>query len=285
MAFTKTIADIDPSTRKLNWVTAVAVGVLAYIWVYPLLWILSLSFRSNSSLRLSTNGLFPNSFSFSHYIEIFTNSETLTWFVNSVTVAVLVTVIHLVIASFAGYAFARLEFKGKRFIFPFVIAGLMVPEQAIFIPLHTMFAAWGIHNSYLGLILPRLPLAFGVFLMTQFFRGIPKEIDEAAAIDNATQFQIFYKLILPLSKPALTTLGIFTFLGAWNDYLWPLVSATDSSMYTVTIGLASMLGPYGGTEQLGTLGAAAVTACLPMLIMFIIFQRYIVQGISMNVGK
>ena len=285
MAGQRSLANIDPKTRRLNWVSAVGVGLLAYIWVYPMIWSLSLSFRTDDSLRAGTDGLLPEPFTIENYIGVFSSSQTPQWFLNSLIVAVAVTVLHVSLAALAGYAFARIPFKGKRPLFVFVIAGMMIPEQAVFIPMHTMFADLEMHNTYTALILPRLSGAFGVLLMTQFFKAIPKELDEAAAIDNATQLQIFWRVILPLSKPALTTLAIFTFLGAWNDYLWPLVSATDSSMYTLTVGLSSMMGQFGATEQLGFLMAGAISVSLPMIILYIIFQKYIVQGVSMNVGK
>lgn len=270
---------------KINWIGATVIGVVAYLWAYPMLWSLSLSFRDNEALQRGTGGLWPGSITFDNYISVFTSSQTPQWFINSLIVAVSATIIHVTIASLAGYAFARLEFTGKKVLFVLVMIGLMIPEQAVFIPMHTLFADLGWHNTYFALIAPRLPTALGVLLMTQFFKGIPRSLDEAAAIDKATQFQIFYKLMLPLSKPALATLGIFTFLGAWNDYLWPLVSATDSDMYTITIGLSTMLGQFAATEQLGFLMASAMTASLPMIILFVIFQKYIVQGVSMNVGK
>jgi len=155
-----------------------------------------------------------------------------------------------------------------------------VPEQAIIIPLFKTFADFDLHNTYAALIMPRLAAPFGVFLMTQYFRAIPQEIEEAALLDNASRFKIFWRIILPLSVPAQATLGIYTFLAAWNDYLWPLISASKPEMYTLTIGLASTQTNFAQSEGLGYLMAQAVFAGLPVLILYLFFQRYIVTAVA-----
>jgi len=148
-----------------------------------------------------------------------------------------------------------------------------------------MFAGWGLHNTHFALVMPRVAVPIGVFLMMQFFRGVPKELEEAAAIDHASRLTIFLKIMLPLSVPALTTLGLFTFIFAWNDFLWPLVSATKADMYTVTLGLASIQSNFAFTEGLGSVMASAVFASLPIVLLFLIFQRFIVAGVAMSAGK
>jgi multiple sugar transport system permease protein len=156
----------------------------------------------------------------------------------------------------------------------------MVPQQAIFIPLHTMFSEWDMHNTHIALMMPRMAIPLGVFIMSQFFKAIPKDIEEAAALDGANWFTIYFRIMLPLTIPALTTLGIFTFVLSWNEYLWPLVSATDESMYTVTVGLASLQGNFAQSEGLGSLMTSAMVASAPILLLFVIFQRYIVQAVK-----
>ena len=170
-------------------------------------------------------------------------------------------------------------------LFVLTIAGLMVPEQAVFIPLHTMFSGWELHNTSFALVMPRVAVPMGVFLMTQFFRAVPRELEEAAELDHASRFTIFWRIMLPLSVPALTTLGLFTFIHAWNDYLWPLVSATRADMYTVTVGLASIQGNFAMSEGIGSVMASAVFASLPILVLFLVFQRFIVAGVAMSAGK
>jgi multiple sugar transport system permease protein len=161
-----------------------------------------------------------------------------------------------------------------------VLAGLAVPEQAILIPLHHLFAGLHLHNTYPALILPRLAAPFGVYLMTQYFRAIPRELEEAALLDNASRLKIFLRIILPMSLPAQATLAIFSFLTAWNDYLWPLVSATRPDMYTLTVGLASTQSNFAQSEGIGFLMAQAVFAGLPIFVVYLFFQKYIVAAVS-----
>ncbi|WP_319517831.1 carbohydrate ABC transporter permease [uncultured Martelella sp.] len=257
----------------------------AIVWLIPMLWVLVMSFKPNEELMRSTAGLLPYPFTLENFINVIKIATVPRWLLNSAIVSTTMTALVLMISSMAGYAFARLDFPFKPVLFVLVIAGLMVPEQVIFIPLHTMFADWGMHNSYTALVTPRLAAPIGVFLMTQFFRAVPKELEEAARLDYAGHFTIFTKIMLPLSLPALTTLGLFTFLHAWNDYLWPLVSATNKDMYTVTVGLASIQSNFAQSEGIGTLMASAVFASAPIVLLFVIFQRYIVAGVAMSAGK
>lgn len=269
----------------VDWLILAVTVLLALLWMVPALWIVSLSFRPNIELMRSTAGILPVPFTTENYELILRLSRVPKWFINSAIVALLMTGTTLLISSLAGYAFARIDFPGRRVLFLFVLTGLMVPEQAVFIPLHTMFSDWGMHNTHVALATPRIAVPIGVFLMTQFFRAVPREIEEAAELDNASRFTIFWKIMLPLSFPALTTLGLFTFLHAWNDFLWPLVSATRDESYTVTVGLASIQTNYAQTEGLGMVMSSAVLASLPVFLVYLIFQRYIVSGVSMGSGR
>lgn len=259
--------------------------LVAALWILPVVWVVTMSLKPNAELMRSTWGFFPYPFTLENYANLFQRSTVPLWLLNSVIVAVVMTVFVLVVSSLAGYAFARLDFPFKRTLFLIMIAGLMIPEQAVFIPLHQMFADWGVHNTHFALVTPRVAVPIGVFLMMQFFRAVPREIEEAAELDHASRFTIFWKIMLPLSVPALTTLGLFTFIHAWNDFLWPLVSATRADMYTVTVGLASIQGNFAFSEGLGSVMASAVFASLPIVILFLIFQRYIVAGVAMSAGK
>jgi multiple sugar transport system permease protein len=202
-----------------------------------------------------------------------------------VVVTVATTLFTLILSAMAGYAFARIPFKGKRIAFPLVLAGLMVPKEAMFIPLFLIFADFQQHNTYHALVLPRIAAPLGVFIMTQFFSEIPGELEEAAVIDGASRWTIFRRIMLPMSVPALTALGIFTFVQTWNDFLWPLVSATDPDMFTITTGLASRQGNFAQASALGDLMAQGVFASAPLLILFFIFQRQVIRGISMGSGS
>jgi len=258
---------------------AVAV-LLALLWMLPLAWVFALSLKSNAVLMERTDALLSTPFTLRNYVDILANPAVFRWVLNSCVVAGVQTLAVLLLSSLAGYGFARCDFRGKRVAFALVLAGLAVPEPAVVIPLHRFFAELGLHNSYAGLILPRLAAPFGVFLMTQFFKAIPRELEEAALMDNASRWTIFWRVVLPLTLPAQATLGIFSFLAAWNDYLWPLISATRPEMYTLTLGLASTQTNFAQSEGLGFLMAQAVFAALPVLVLYAFFQRHIVAAVA-----
>ena len=257
----------------------------AFLWLLPMLWVLAMALKPNEMLVQSTSGILPWPHTLEHFATLLRGSLTPRWLLNSFIVAVGMTVATLVLSSLAGYAFARIDFPGRRILFVVVLAGLMVPEQAILVPLHAMIAGWEMHSTYFSLIAPRLAGPFGVFMMTQFFKAVPRDLEEAAQLDNASRLKIFWSVMLPLSRPALTTLGIFTFLYAWNDFLWPVVTATQPEMYTLSVGLGSLQGNFAMSEGLGFLMASAVFASLPILCVYIVFQQYIVKGIAMGGGK
>jgi multiple sugar transport system permease protein len=263
----------------------IAVSLLAFVWVAPILWVIGLSLKPNEILMRTTSGLLAPPFTLKNYTDILATSAVFGWMMNSAIVAGGQMVLTLVLSTLAGYGFARTDFPGKKIVFMLVLAGLAVPEQAIIVPLHTLFAELDLHNTYIGLIAPRLAFPFGVFLMTQYFRAIPREIEEAALLDNASRLQILLRVVLPLSLPAQAALGIYTFLHAWNEYFWPLVSATRPEMYTLTIGLASMQTNFAQTEGIGFLMAQAVFAGLPVLVLYLFFQRHIVTAATGSVAK
>ena len=255
-----------------------AVLGLAVVWVAPIVWVVALSFKPNEALMRSTGQILSPPFTLRNYIDILGASSVFAWMLNSAIVAVGQTALTLAVASAAGYGFARTSFPGKTVLYGLTLAAFAVPEQAIIVPLHTVFAYLGLYNTYIALIAPRLAFPFGVLLMAQYFRAVSPEIEEAALLDSASRFKVFWRIMLPLSIPAQATLGIYTFLHAWNDYFWPLVSATKPEMYTLTIGLASMQTNFAQTEGIGFLMAQAVFAGLPVLILYLFFQRHIVNA-------
>jgi multiple sugar transport system permease protein len=276
------------SDRTYFWL-CIILAIPAFIWLVPTLWMLSLSFQPNEVLARSTNntafGLVPIPFTVENYADLFAFGQTPLWFLNSLVVAVGMTLAVLFVSTTAGYALARLDFPGKPALMIVILLGLMVPEQAVFIPLYTMFSDLGWHNSYHALILPRVAVPIGVFLMMQFFRGQPKDIEEAALIDGIGRLQIFWYIALPLARPAMMTLAILTFLYAWNDYLWPLVSAQRQEYFTITLGLASLQSNFAQSEGLGRVMASGVIASLPVVVLFLIFQRYVVQAMTLGGSK
>ncbi len=267
----------------------IGLAIPAFVWTVPTLWMLSLSFQPNDLLARTTSntalGLIPVPFTLDNYISLFSFGQTHFWFLNSVIVATSMTLLVLVLSATAGFAFARLTFPFKKTLMTFCLLGLMVPEQAVFIPLYTMFADLGWHNSYHALVIPRAAVPIGVFLMMQFFAGVPNEIEEAARIDGVSTWQIFRHIMVPLARPAMITLGILTFLYAWNDYLWPLVSAQKPENYTVTIGLASLQSNFAQSEGLGRVMASGVIASIPVVALFLVFQRYVVRAVALGGSK
>ena len=183
-------------------------GFAAIIWIIPLLWMLSLSLSDNDALQRDTTSLIPIEPTLSNFTTLFESGRTPSWMWNSIVVTVTTTFLTLVLSSMAGYAFARIPFRGKRIAFPLVLAGLMVPKEAMFIPLFLIFADFDQHNTYHALVLPRVAAPLGVFIMTQFFSAIPADLEEAAVIDGANRWTIFRRIMLPMSVPALTALGI-----------------------------------------------------------------------------
>ncbi|RKP54614.1 carbohydrate ABC transporter permease [Pararobbsia silviterrae] len=257
-----------------------AVVLFALIWIAPLIWVFCLSFKPNVFLEQHTDVLFSPPFTLQNYTNIIHTSAVGGWLLNSVIVSLGQTILTLVIASLAGYGFARTEFPGKRYLYVICLCGLAVPDQALVIPLHHIFADLDWHNTYGALIMPKLASPFGVYLMTQYFKAVPVDIEEAALLDNASRFKVFWRIVLPLSMPAQATLAIFTFLGAWNDYLWPLVSASKPEMYTLTIGLASTQGNFAQSEGIGYLMAQAIFAGFPIFVLYLFFQKYIVAAVA-----
>lgn len=271
-------ADLD--RRRLGPLGWAALLTGAAIMLAPLVWTLLLSLKDNAELVGNSGAALQAPYTLDNYAAILGNNSTMRWLLNSAIVSLGTTAGVLVLASLAGYGFARLDFPLRRTLFVIVLLGLAVPSQAVILPQHQLFAWAQLHNSYPGLILPGLVAPFSVFFMTTYMRGIPRELDEAAMLDGASHWTIFWKVILPLTVPAQSTLAVFTFLGTWNDYWWPLISATRSEMYTLTVGLAAAQMNYAQTSGLGYLMAQAVFASIPIFIVYIIFQKQIVRAMA-----
>ena len=270
--------------RLLSHLFLGALAIFAFIWMLPVLWTLVSSFRTEASLQRHLASLMPHPFTLENWTYILGSSQLWKWVGNSVLVSTTHTLAQLTVCSLAAYAFARLDFYFKRILYILVLAGLMVPFEATFLPVYLLFADLKLHNSLIALILPGIASSFAVFLLTQFFRGIPLELEEAAMMDGAGRFRIFLTIIIPLSTPVLTTLAIFTFLGNWNSYLWPLISATTTDVYTIVIGLRKISQSWGFVDFYGRNLAAAVFTAMPIIVFFFIFQRRIISGIAINSG-
>ena len=260
------------------------VGIFAFIWMSPVLWTVVTSFRPEPALQRNLASFIPYPFTTENWTFILSSGNLWKWFGNSVIVSTTHTLAQLVVCSLAAYAFARLDFYLKRPLYIIVLIGLMVPFQATFLPVYLLFSELKLHNTLIALILPGIASSFAVFLLTQFYRGIPKELEEAAMMDGAGRFRIFIQIIVPLSVPVMTALAIFTFLGNWNSYLWPIISATSSEVYTIVIGLRKISQAWGFVDFYGRNMAAAIFTALPIIIFFFVFQRRIISGIAINSG-
>lgn len=265
-------------------IVLICLSIFALIWMAPVIWTVVTSFRTEPSLQRNLASFIPTPFTIENWQFILSSSQLWQWFGNSVVVSTTHTIAQLVVCSLAAYAFARLDFYFKRILYILVLIGLMIPFQATFLPVYLLFSELRLHNTLIALILPGIASSFAVFLMTQFFRGIPTELEEAAMMDGAGRFRIFITIILPLSVPVLTALAIFTFLGNWNSYLWPIVSATSTEVYTLVIGLRKISQAWGFVDFYGRNMAAAVFTALPIIIFFFVFQRRIISGIAINSG-
>ncbi len=259
-------------------------GLAALLWLVPLLWMLSMALTPNDELQRRSPSLVPPSITLENLGTALTGGDLLRWFLNSMVVTSVTTVLTVLLCAMAGYAFAKIRFRGSRLLFAVVLAGLMVPKEAMFVPLFLMFSELGLQNSYQALVLPRLAFPLGVFILTQFFTKVPSELEEAARIDGAGRWRIFTSVMLPLARPAMASLGIFTFVLTWNDYLWPLVSSTRSEWFTVTTGLASLQSDFASTTNLGDLMARGLVGSLPLIVVFLLFQRQLIRGITLGSG-
>jgi len=272
------------SDRRRGSLYVLAVGLFALVWMLPVVWTVVTSVRPEPALQRNLASLIPYPFTLENWAFILKSSQLWKWLGNSIFVSTTHTLAQLTVCSLAAYAFARLDFYFKRPLYILVLMGLMVPFEATFLPVYLLFSNLKLHNTLIALILPGIASSFAVFLMTQFFRGIPLELEEAAMMDGAGRFRIFLTIIIPLSTPVITALAIFTFLGNWNSYLWPIISATSSEVYTIVIGLRKLNQAWGDVQFYGRDMAAAVFTALPIIIFFFVFQRRIISGIAINSG-
>lgn len=269
---------------------AIGVNIIPYlllvVWallsLLPLYWMVTISFMNVVTLLRMPPKLFPDPITITNYVRLLDKSMLLRWELNSAIIAFTNTAITLIVSSFYGYIFAKKQFPGKKLLFWILICTLMVPFHVVAIPIFLMFRSFHMINTYWGLIIPGIFSAYGVFLMRQVIKTLPTELIEAAKIDGCKELEIYSKIILPLSKPGLAVLGIFTFVGNWNDFFWPLILLNDSKIYTLPVGLPTLQGQW---TDYGLLMAGATLAALPTIVIFLLFQRYFLQGITVGAIK
>ncbi|MGY0018429.1 carbohydrate ABC transporter permease [Streptomyces sp. cg35] len=265
--------------RPLLYVVA-SLGLL--VMAAPFLWMALSAFKTKKDLTASPPVWLPSTWTLQNFSDLLDQLDMPRYFLNSLIVAVLVTVCNLLFCSMLGYALAKLNFSGRSKVFGVVLAALMVPGNLMILPLYVLMNKLNLLDSYMGLVLPFAAGAFGVFLMRQFMVTIPDELLEAARMDGAGEWYIFWRIVLPLVKPALATLTIFTFLGSWNNFIWPLIATNDPGKYTLPVALATFANDpnrtVGGGN--GMLMAGSLLVVLPVLLVFAVLQRHFTQGIA-----
>jgi ABC-type glycerol-3-phosphate transport system permease component len=261
-------------------------AVVVLLALAPILWMLSTSFKPETQIVTTAIRWIPQTFTLENYEKIFDKFDILRWLVNSLVVATVATLLVLLVDSLAGYALARLHFVGRGPLFIVILSMLFVPIQITVVPLFLLFSEFNMIDTYGALILPVGANVTGVFLMRQFFLSIPYELEEAARVDGASTFQIWWSVVLPLARPALTAVAIITFLSAWNSFFWPLIATRTDDARTLPVGIAQFMSTRPGQSQAaqayGQSMAGAVIAGVPPIIVFYMLQRYFIQGISMT---
>jgi len=266
------------SRRLIDAACWLALVAGAVVMIFPIYWMFATAVRPHTEIFEAVARLAPSNFSWSNFHAVLTRYPVLTWVNNSVIIAVVAVVLTVFINLLCGYTFAKFHFPGRNILFFAILGALMVPIQVILVPEFLIVSWLGLLNSHLGVILPRAAEAFGIFMVRQFMVSIPDELIEAARLDGAGEFTIFFRIVLPLSKPIIAVLVIFTFMWRWNDFAWPLVALTDRDMFTIPLGLNLLRGEVN--PDWGNVMALALLSLMPMLVIFLGFQRYLVQGIA-----
>jgi multiple sugar transport system permease protein len=265
--------------------TYAALLLMVFIVSFPIVYALMQSLQTNQTLYRYPPTIFTTDITLQNWNNLFTRPDLMLprWLGNSFFVAVAHTILVLVITSLAAYAFARLRFPGRNMLFFLLLATLMIPGQVTLIPNYLVMRDLKLLNTVGALILPGVANVTAVFLLRQFFMSIPRELEEAAIIDGATHFGVYWRIILPLSVPALVALAIFVFQANWNELLWPLIVTTNIEQRTLPVGLSTLSGTYG-TQERGLVLAGAVFSTIPVLIVYLIFQRWIIRGVTFTSG-
>lgn len=256
---------------------------MAAVAVAPLAWMVSASFMPTGAATTFPPPLLPHPATLAQYRQLFTRLDVALDLRNSVLVSALITLSSLVINSMAGYAFAKLQFRGRERLFRLLLLGLFIPPQVAMLPLFIMMRQAHLVNSFAAVILPSMATVFGIFLVRQYMLSIPDELLDAARVDGASEWRIYWSIILPLATPVLVTLAIFVFMSAWNDFMWPLVVLTDNAKYTLPVGLANLSREHVQDTEL--MMAASVITLMPVLLLFLSLQRYYIRGIAAGAVK
>ncbi len=268
------MAQSSPTKSILTYLLLGAIGI---IMLTPMLWLVSTAFKGPSEdLFTFPPQLIPRAPTLNNFINVWKNNPFGQYFLNSILVAVLTVGLNLLFCSLAAYPLARLDFQGRDAMFTAIVATILIPFQIVMIPLFILARNLGLVNTYLGMIFPAIASAFGIFLLRQAFQGVPKELEEAGRMDGCSDLGIWWNIMLPSVRPALVTLAIFVFIGAWGDFLWPLIITNRPEMYTLPLGVAKLTGSSDADWRL--IAAGSVLSIAPILAFFIVMQKYIVPS-------
>ncbi len=270
--------------KLLGKITTHAILILICILsIFPFIWLISTSLKgAGENIFAYPPVMIPHDFTFANYIGVWQRVNLLGYFINSMVVAAGTVILNLILSSLAAYPLARMEFKGKKITFFAILATIMIPFQAIMLPVYLITIKLHLTDNVndaagiMGLILPFAVSAFGIFLMRQAFLGIPREMEEAAIVDGCNIFQVFWRVLLPMVKPSLAVLAIFTFIGSWGEFLWPSIVLTKESLYTLPVGVNNLQGMFSSNWRY--IAAGSIISIIPIIIFFLAMQRYFISG-------
>ncbi|MEB3311459.1 MAG: carbohydrate ABC transporter permease [Snowella sp.] len=266
---------ISQSGRANHLITYLVLGIIALAMLFPLFWLLSTSLKSpTEDIFASPLQILPTQPTLANFLSVWQNYPFARYLLNSTIVASLTVSLNLLFCSLAAYPLARLNFKGRDMLLASIVATLMIPFQIVMIPLYILTVQFGLRNTYLGVIFPGLASAFGIFLLRQAFQGVPKELEEAARIDGCSELGIWWHIMIPSVRPSLATLAIFVFIGAWSDFLWPLIVLDQPDYFTLPLGVAKLASALDFDWRL--IAAGSIISITPIILLFVFLQRYVI---------
>lgn len=270
--------DEQRKRRIANGTAFVVLIVMALIWLIPILWALDTALKPEGETTAIPVSWFASHFTLQAFATTLATTNLPTWYFNSILTSAIISVVTVLLASTAAFAFSRVPFSGRNILFWVILAGIMVPGQILIVPLFTMMQSLNMVDTYWGIILPQLASPIAVFIFKQFFDGIPHELEEAAVMDGASRWRVYWQIWMPLARPAIAAVAIFAFVFSWNNFLWPFIIISSNNLMTLPVGLATVQTSFG--IRYAQIMATALLGGVPVLIVFLFFQRQIVQGVA-----
>lgn len=279
-------AQARAASTKRRWANGTALViliVLAVLWLMPILWALDTALKPEGETTAVPISWLASHFTLQAFATTLATSNLPRWYFNSALTSVVISIVTVILASLAAFSFSRIPFRGKNILFWIIMAGLMVPGQILIVPLFTLMQSFNMVDTYWGIILPQLASPIAVFIFKQYFDGIPHELEEAAIMDGASRFRVYWQIWMPLARPAIAAVAIFAFVFSWNNFLWPFIVITGNNMMTLPVGLATVQTSFG--VRYAQIMATALLAGIPVIIVFLFFQRQIVEGLTLGATK